>query len=529
MRVLLVEPEYRKGSEKLASECRRALASINTKGKKDDDRLWYPPLGLMKLASFHKQRGDEVHFVVGCDRSVLPLGLFDRSLWDRVYISTLFTFHFDTIVKTINFYKEAVGGTNSKIFVGGIMSTLMPQDIFNETGIFPISGILTSAKQIGIDDDTNIDQLVPDYEILSGLPYAINDTFYAYTSRGCVNRCAWCGVPKVEPLFQPYYDIKPIVQGMRRLYGDKAHLKLMDNNILASPLLNTIVEDLLTLGYGKNEYTNTQPKKQRTVDFNQGVDASFINKETIALLAKLNIKPLRIAFDRFEERELYLRAVNFAIEHGFTEISNYMLYNFLDTPFDLFQRLMINISLNKQYSESAGRISGLIYCYPMRFAPINDEFGSHLNRKRDLFTEVPAQSRDWLENPAWTKRFVRNVEIMKSAVNGAISPTYELALRTVGENFCTFMSNLYMPEELIRNRNKHEKRLYEFEPKRKPGTGKIEAFRDFILELLKARDERFVFFHNAVTPNIAQIVRYALNSCSDKEMKKWLELYLYRS
>jgi hypothetical protein len=115
---------------------------------------------------------------------------------------------------------------------------------------------------------------------------------------------------------------------------------------------------------------------------------------------------------------------------------------------------------------------------------------------------------------------------MKAAANGAISPTCGLAWRTIGATFEEFIANLYMPEELLRNRNKHEKLVYEFEPKRKPGTGKVEAFREFITKLLNAQDERFRFFHNAVTPNAAAAVKAHLQRRTDKEMEKWLRLYI---
>ena len=365
MRILLVEPEYRKGSKKIIQNHRKSLAE-NSSNRPDDETLWYPPLGLMKLATYHKLRGDEVKFVSGCDNSVIPQGdMFSgRELWDRVYITTLFTFHFVNIIKTINFYKEAVGGTTRKIFVGGIMSSLMPEDIFEETGIFPIPGVLLSAKQIQLDDDTNIDSLPPDYSILDGYPYAVNNTYYGYTSRGCINKCAWCGVPKIEPQFQEYVDIKPVIQSLRAKNGDFSRLKLMDNNVLASPSLPRIVADLVELGYSRDSYVNTRSQKQRVVDFNQGVDASFINHKTLSELSKLNIKPLRIAFDRLSEQKEYIAAIELAISYGFSEFSNYMLYNFNDTPFDLFKRITINIELNEKYCSKSGNLSGKIYCYP---------------------------------------------------------------------------------------------------------------------------------------------------------------------
>jgi len=61
-RVLLVEPGYR-----------------NT----------YPPLGLMKIAAYHRKLGDEVAFVKGTHPAAR------QQLWDRIYITTLFSFDWD--------------------------------------------------------------------------------------------------------------------------------------------------------------------------------------------------------------------------------------------------------------------------------------------------------------------------------------------------------------------------------------------------------------------------------------------------
>ena len=83
-----------------------------------------------------------------------------------------------------------------------------------------------------------------------------------------------------------------------------------------------------------------------------------------------------------------------------------------------------------------------------------------------------------------------------------------------------------MPEELLRNRNKHEFSVYKYEPKRKPGTGLIEGFRSFVSKMLKVNDFRFQIFHAAVSGNSSEQVRRALEICKDKEVKKWLQLYL---
>ena len=452
-----------------------------------DEGLWYPPLGLMKLSTFHKKRGDSVRFVRGCDQNLLKETEFssERGCWDRIYITTLFTYHWKKIIRTIDFYIDVAGGDIERVFVGGIMSSLMEDDIYQETKIRPVKGALRSPKQIGLDGRENIDLLLPDYSMLNDEKnlYAIHETFYAYTSRGCVNACKWCGVPKIEPDYIPYIDVKDMIYQMRDEYGDKPTLKLMDNNVLASPHLHKTVSDLITLGYGRSNKPNTS-KKAKVVDFNQGLDASYFNNDTIKLISELNIKPMRIAFDRMAEKQDYINAVKLAKKHGFNDFSNYMLFNWNDSPRDLHERLKINIDLNQKWrnERKKGDKSAKIFCYPMRYAPINEKNKVHENRKRDYVKEQDfSGERDLLKNASWTKRFIRNVEIMKSAVHGAISSTPSLALRTIGENYEEFIANLYMPAELLRNRNKYEKRIYEHEPERVPGTGDVEKFRKFVI------------------------------------------------
>lgn len=521
MRILLVEPDYRR---KPAGLC----GNKNKSRKVSDESLWYPPIGLMKLARYHKTRGDYVRFVSGIDANVIPDDdLFKTSdIWDRVYITTLFTFHFDKVIKTIQFYKSAVGGTTSKIYVGGIMASLMPNDIFEATGVTPILGLLYSSKQLGFSDDVNIDKLTPDYTILNKSDYAVNETFYTYTTKGCSNNCPWCGVPIIEPTYESYLDIKSTISQMRKEYGDFYKLKLMDNNVLASSSLQSIVDDLVKLGYGRGEIT--RDGKRRVIDFNQGTDASHINEDSIKHLSRLNISPLRIAFDRKSEEKLYIKAVELAFNNGFNEISNYMLYNFKDSPRDLYDRIMVNIKLNEKWkTPDENGISGQIYCYPMRYAPIDNSLGRFANHSRDYFKDVSSSECNWLTNPVWNKRFIRNIEVIKGAANGAIPTTAGLARRAIGRTFEEFITNLYMPEHMLMYRNRFEKSLYPDEPKRKEGDGRIEEFRSFMTELLKSQDKRFYYFHNAVSERSLIKIREAIEKKTlDKEMKRWLSIYL---
>src|ERR1019366_7115251 len=81
----------------------------------------YPPLGLMKIAQYHGPRGkaDRVTFAKGEDTRLA------REVWDRVYITTLFSFEFQKIAETINFAIDLVQGQSQRVFVGGIAASLM--------------------------------------------------------------------------------------------------------------------------------------------------------------------------------------------------------------------------------------------------------------------------------------------------------------------------------------------------------------------------------------------------------------------
>ncbi len=85
----------------------------------------FPPLGLMKISAYHKLLGDNVYFFKGISREV-----DDFAYWDRIYVSTLFTYHWNVTVETIKHYKKLVKGDTSRIFVGGIMATLMEKIIW---------------------------------------------------------------------------------------------------------------------------------------------------------------------------------------------------------------------------------------------------------------------------------------------------------------------------------------------------------------------------------------------------------------
>ena len=89
----------------------------------------YPPLGLMKIAQYHGPNGkkDNITFIKGEDKSV------EDKVWDRIYITTLFSFEWNKISETIDYASRISNQQHNKIFVGGIAASLMKESFLKKT------------------------------------------------------------------------------------------------------------------------------------------------------------------------------------------------------------------------------------------------------------------------------------------------------------------------------------------------------------------------------------------------------------
>ena len=171
--------------------------------------------------------------------------------WDWVGVTTLFTFYWDITIETIEFAKLLVKDKKN-LMVGGVLASLQPKEIEVATGIKPHQGTLhTPFKDIDADNPYIIDELPLDYSILDEIDYVYPDSgaFYSYSTRGCIRHCPFCAVPILEPKYQEYLPLKERIEYTRRLYGDQQNLLLMDNNVLASKQLPTIIEDIRSCGF----------------------------------------------------------------------------------------------------------------------------------------------------------------------------------------------------------------------------------------------------------------------------------------
>jgi hypothetical protein len=403
----------------------------------------YPPLGLMKLAQYHGPHGkrDKVRFVKGEDPSVFG------TAWDRIYITTLFSFEFARISTSIEYALKVANAHADKIFVGGIAASLMPEEFASRAawqGIRFIQGLLTGSpsKALKLDeyseelysDDHNgpaIEDLIPDYGILSQIDYVypVRDAYFAYASRGCIRKCTFCGVPKLEGDQRDSESITAVVRNIEERYGPKKDLILMDNNVVASPKFREIIAEIRDLGFTPDAKLSTgRVPVQRRVDFNQGVDARILCKDPMYLreLSTICLKPLRIAFDHLGLKGPYEKAVRYAHDVKLLSMSNYMLYNFHDTPADLFERMRLNVTLNEEL--------GLrIWSFPMRYQPTWLPDRSHVGEK-------------------WTRYQLRSMQLILQATHGVVSGDPAFFKRAFGDTQDDFADMLMRPHHFIFNR-----------------------------------------------------------------------------
>lgn len=407
----------------------------------------YPPLGLMKIAQYHGPEGkrDNVRFVKGEDPSA-----YDTA-WDRVYITTLFSFEWERTARSINYALDLVGGQAHRVFVGGIAASLMHNTYLAEPkwrGIRFIKGLLGKAPAIslGLDpfdedlyaDDTNgqpIEDLVPDYSIIDQIEYQypVSDAYFTYTSRGCVRKCAFCGVPALEGMQRDTHSLTHVVEGVNRLYGEKRDLILMDNNVVASANFKETIAEILDLGFERGATLKRgRYQLQRRVDFNQGVDARILCKDPMYLqqLARIALKPLRIAFDHLGVKKPYAQAIRYAAEAGITELSNYMLYNFHDGPQDLFERMRLNVALNEE-------LNVRIFSFPMRYQPVSRPDRGHIGKN-------------------WNSYYLRSMQVVLQATHGVVSGAPEFFRTAYGDTFEEFENILLRPHHFIFNRYWYE-------------------------------------------------------------------------
>ena len=401
----------------------------------------YPPIGLMKISYFHKYiHHDYVRFAKG----KLPDAYKDKK-WDRVYVTTLFTFEWERTKQAIE-YALTVAKDPTQVYTGGILATLMPDLIAKH---FPTvknnTGLLNRKGTLGLEHEECIDTMTLDYGILDDIAdqyvYPAHDAYFTYMTRGCGMKCQFCAVQTLEPEYIPFISITESIRRVDEQFGPKKDLLLMDNNVLRSPHFDDIVDEIKALGFQKGAtYINPKTGKsvQRFVDFNQGLDAFLLTPHKAERLGELAIRPARIAFDHIEDAEAYKRAITLCARSGITHMSNYLLYNgedftgkghsyHADTPEDLYERMKISMDLCEDLNNELDH-KVAIFSFPMRYIPLSDLKRGYVGAK-------------------WNHKYLRALQRMLIPTQGKGVSSRSFFEADFGTSKEEFVMYLAMPEE----------------------------------------------------------------------------------
>jgi hypothetical protein len=177
----------------------------------------------------------------------------------------------------------------------------------------------------------------------------LHNPFATRTSIGCVRKCEFCAVPKVEPEFREIltFTPSPIV---------------CDNNFLACSKKH-IIRSIDRLKLVVN------------VDFNQGLDARLFKDWHIDEFKKLKWKRIRFSWDFADQEKAVLDGLSKLKRAGFPEykLSCYVLVGYKETPEEALYRCKTLKSLG-------------VFPFPIRYQPLNaliknSYCSPHWNRK----------------------------------------------------------------------------------------------------------------------------------------------------
>lgn len=227
-----------------------------------------PNLALMKLARFHRDRGDNVHFTKHVERNMLEPD------YGRVYGSAIFSFSADRVFRFRQEFPDAiVGGTH---------------DITDNT---------TVEQFLGVEENEQYDySIYPNFEASIG-----------FTQRGCRLKCGFCVVPKKEGKPRSVNTIATIWRGQ----SYPKHLHLLDNDFFGQPReqWEARLDEIRTGGF--------------KVCLNQGINTRMIDDESAAALASVpyyddsfKTRRLYTAWDNIGDEERFFRGVDTLERHG---------------------------------------------------------------------------------------------------------------------------------------------------------------------------------------------------------------------
>ena len=253
-------------------------------------------------------------------------GLADWARGDTAYLSAVFSWNMDDVYQKAIWYKSM----GYKVIAGG------PAVMMNRE-------YLSGVAEIGENYEDAIRKHNP------------NAT---YTSRGCLRKCEFCVVPKIEGdlVELAEWPVRPII---------------CDNNLLAC---------------SKKHFDGVVDKLGGVsgVDFNQGLDARLMTKYHVDRLMELDLSVLRLAWDHTKMEKQFMRAFEMIVNAGFPakKIRVYVLIGWRDNPEDALYRL-----------ETVKNLGA--YPNPMRFQPLGSKRKNEYVGENWTDRELKRYARYW--------------------------------------------------------------------------------------------------------------------------------------
>jgi hypothetical protein len=290
MNFLLVEPDF----------------PIPAKSKNHKNFL---PIGLLKIASYLRVRGDNIKLVRGIPDDLLKMAAIEDFQPDEIWVTSLFTYWAVYVKKAVTFYKDLF--PDAKIVVGGIYASLIPSKEVKE---------FTGCDEVVKGVHKEAEKYPPAYELIENSnPHPI-DYQIIHASRGCPRRCEFCGTWKIEPKFVPKKTIKDEIKFRKLVF--------YDNNFLNNPYVQDILEELIDL---KKE------KKILWCESQSGFDGRILlDKPHLAeMLKKASFRYPRIAWDwGYKDYPKIKKQIDLLVKAKYKrkDIYVFMLYNW-NIPF----------------------------------------------------------------------------------------------------------------------------------------------------------------------------------------------------
>jgi hypothetical protein len=286
--------------------------------KKSKNHKNFLPIGILKIACYHKSIGNNAVIIRGnLSEEELKEKINFREP-DKIMVTSLFTYWSKYVKETVQHYKKLFPRT--KVIVGGIYASLMPEDCKEYTGCDEvITGIIPE-----VEDFTTNNKL--DYSLLEN-PHPI-DYQIIHTSRGCFRKCDFCGTWKIESNYSFKESIK------NEICSNK--LVFYDNNLLTNPNIESILEEIANIKYnGKSIICESQ----------SGFDGRILSKKPHLgkLIKKARFQNIRIAWDHnFSDWKQIKKQIKILVKAGYSskDIFVFMLYNW-DVPFKEMEKKRI--------------------------------------------------------------------------------------------------------------------------------------------------------------------------------------------